>query len=162
MIDRLLNFLAFFSALGSGLVAGLFFTFSAFAMTALARLPTSQGIAAMQSINATILNPLFGLVFSGTALACVVLAVTSFFRWGEAGAIYLFAGSLFYLIGSILVTAVFNVPLNDTLAAVDPNSAEGAEVWSRYIANWTAWNHVRTVATLAALASFIIAFRQSG
>jgi uncharacterized membrane protein len=162
MIDRLLNSLTFFSAMGSGLVAGLFFAFSVFVMTALARLPSAQGIAAMQSINVAILNPLFGVVFTGTALACVILSIASFFRWGEAGVIYLLAGSLIYLVGSFLVTLVFNVPLNDTLAAVDPNNAEGADLWTRYNTSWTAWNHVRTVATLAALTSFIIAFRQSG
>jgi uncharacterized membrane protein len=161
MIDRLLTFLTFFSALGSGLIAGLFFTFSAFGMTALARLPSAQGIVTMQSINVTILNPLFGFVFSGTALACVVLGIASLFKWGEVGAMYLLTGSLLYLVGSLLVTIVFNVPLNDALAAVDPNSAEGSNLWTRYISSWTAWNHIRTVATVAALASFIMAFRQS-
>jgi hypothetical protein len=39
------------TALGCGLLAGVFFAFSAFVMPALRRLPASQGIAAMQSIN---------------------------------------------------------------------------------------------------------------
>ncbi|MDF2958899.1 MAG: hypothetical protein K0S39_634 [Paenibacillus sp.] len=159
MIDRMLLVLTFCSALGSGLVAGMFFAFSAFVMTALARLPAGQGIAAMQSINVTVLNPLFGTVFSGTAVACVVLAIASFFKWGEAGTVYLLAGSLLYLVGTFLVTIIFNVPLNDALAAVDPNSTEGAGLWTRYIATWPAWNHVRTASALAALASFIIALR---
>jgi uncharacterized membrane protein len=50
----------------------------------------------------------------------------------------------------------------DALAAVDPGSAQGADLWIRYNASWTAWNHVRTVASLAALISFIMAFRQIG
>lgn len=158
-MERLLGTVTFVSALGTGLVAGLFFAFSAFVMTALSRLPAEQGIAAMQSINVTVLNPWFNTVFFGSALTSVVLIIVSFFRWGEAGVIYLLAGSLLYLVGSFLVTAVFNVPLNDTLAAVDPASTEGAELWTRYIADWTAWNTVRTVASLAALASFIAAFR---
>ncbi|TDF95221.1 DUF1772 domain-containing protein [Paenibacillus piri] len=162
MSDRLLNGLTLFSAIGSGLIAGIFFAFSVFVMTALARLPSAQGIAAMQSINVVILNPLFGVVFTGTALACAVLAITSYFRWGEAGAIYLLIGSLIYLIGSFLATLMFNVPLNDALAAADPNSANGAELWLHYSSNWTAWNHVRTVASIAALTSFIVAFRQFG
>ncbi|MFX3634743.1 MAG: DUF1772 domain-containing protein [Candidatus Pristimantibacillus sp.] len=160
MMDRLLDFLTFFSALGSGLVAGLFFVFSAFMMTVLARLPSAQGIATMQSINIVILNPLFALVFMGTALATLALAIMSFFKWGEAGVIYLLAGSLFYLVGSILVTTMFNIPLNDALAKVDPHSAEGTKLWNRYLSVWTSWNHVRTISTLAALASFIIAFRE--
>ena len=51
-------------------------------MTALARIPNEQGIHAMQSINATILNPLFGTLFTGTALTSIVLAVVSIMRWG--------------------------------------------------------------------------------
>ncbi len=159
MIGILLPVLTFLAALGAGLTAGLLFAFSAFVMDALARLPPEQGIAAMQSINVAVLNPLFGTVFFGTAVLCVVLAVAAFFRWGEAGAIYLVAGSLLYLAGTIGVTIALNVPLNNALAAVAPNSAEGAVLWTRYIVSWTAWNHVRTVAALTALASFIIALR---
>ena len=59
--------------------------------------------------------------------------------------------------GTVLVTMVFNVPLNDALAAVDPGSTEGAGLWTRYVATWTAWNHVRAVAALAAAALLIMA-----
>jgi len=160
MIERFLPVLTFFSGLGSGLMAGLFFAFSAFMITALSRLPAAQSIAAMQSINVVILNPLFGLVFTGTALASVVLAIASFFKLGEPGAIFLLAGCLLYLIGSVVITIVFNVPLNDMLASADP-SAAGSELWTRYVSSWLPWNHVRTVSTLAALVCFIIAFRHS-
>jgi len=61
------------SALGSGLMAGVFFAFSAFIMNALARLPAAQGIAAMQSINIVVLNFWFGSVFFGTALICALV-----------------------------------------------------------------------------------------
>ncbi len=49
--------------LGCGLMAGLFFAFSVCVMKALAQLPPEKGIAAMQSINVTILNPVFFVVF---------------------------------------------------------------------------------------------------
>jgi uncharacterized membrane protein len=48
--------LTFVAALGSGLVAGIFFAFSNFVMKALARVSPAQGIAAMQSINVVVLN----------------------------------------------------------------------------------------------------------
>ena len=144
--------LTFISALGSGLVAGIFFAFSTFIMRALARLPSVQGIAAMQSINVDVLNRWFFAAFFGTALCCLVLAVSSFFRWHKPDAVYLLAGSLLYLVGTILVTILFNVPLNDGLAAVDPTSDSAGRVWTTYVRNWTAWNHVRTAAALAAAA----------
>jgi uncharacterized membrane protein len=49
--------------------------------------------------------------------------------------------------------------LNDALAAVDPASGEGAAVWARYLDVWVKWNHVRSIAGLAALAAFIMALR---
>jgi uncharacterized membrane protein len=73
------------------------------------------------------------------------------------GTAYLLLGSLLYLIGTVGVTIAFNVPLNDALATVNPNSADGANLWVNYLTNWTIWNHVRTAAALAASASFIIA-----
>lgn len=158
MINNLILMTTFLSALGSGLVAGIFFAFSAFIMTALSRLPAQQGAAAMKSINAVILNPLFGVVFVGTAAASLGLAVASLLGWGEEGTNYLLAGSLLYLV-SFLVTMVFNVPLNNALAVVEPNHAHETGLWTRYLGSWTAWNHVRTVTSLAALASFILAFR---
>jgi len=149
--------LTFVAALGSGLVAGIFFAFSNFVMKALARVTPAQGIAAMQSINVVVLNRWFFAVFFGTAACCLALAIASFVRWQRPGAGYLLAGSLLYLIGTILVTITCNVPLNDALAAVDPSNADAGPVWTNYLKNWTAWNHVRTIAGLTAAASFTVA-----
>ena len=150
MIDDLLFALTFVAAIGCGLVAGIFFAFSTFVMKALARIPSEDGIAAMQSINVVVINPWFMGGFFGTALACLVLVVSSLFRLNESSAIYLLIGSLLYLIGTIGVTMVFNVPRNDALASTDPESADGGKIWDGYVTSWTRWNHVRTAAALAA------------
>jgi uncharacterized membrane protein len=55
------------------------------------------------------------------------------------------------------VTLVGNVPLHDRRAAVQADSAAGKSVWTEYLSNWTAWNHVRTATSLAASACFIMA-----
>ena len=152
------------AALGCGATGGVFFAFSAFVMRGLGRLPAPQGIAAMQSINVTAVTPPFMLALFGTAAACVALAVSSVSRWGEPGATAGFAGSLLYLIGTVLVTIAFNVPRNDALAAVDPQSAENARLWTDYLRTWTAWNHVRAAAALAAaglITCALIAARQT-
>lgn len=159
MTELLLMAVAFLAALGSGLMAGVFFAFSAFVMTALGRLPPAGGIAAMQSINVAVLNPWFFAVFFGTAGACLLLIVVVLFNWSHPGDAFLLAGSLAYLGGSVLVTVVRNVPLNQSLAAVKPDSVEGAALWTRYLSTWTAWNHVRTVGSLAAAALFILGLR---
>ena len=145
------------SALGCGLVAGVFFAFSSFVMSALARLQPTQGIAAMQAINITVINPLFMTVLFGTAVACVFLAGSSLLKWHQPGATYLLVGSLLYLVGTLGVTIVFNVPLNDALAKVDPGSTQGTNLWTSYLTNWTLWNHIRAAAALAAAAVLTIA-----
>ena len=159
MIDLLHFVLPFVAALGAGVMAGIFFAFSVFMMTALGRLPPPAGIAAMQSINAAILNPLFFVVFFGTAVLCLLAAVAAIVEWPLPEAFYLIAGSVLYLVGALLVTMQRNVPLNLALDRSNPESAEGALLWLRYLRVWTAWNHVRTVASLAAMAAFILALR---
>jgi len=156
-VDSLIFTLTLFAALGCGLIAGVFFAFSAFVMKALARLSPAEGIAAMQSINVAVINPLFLTAFLGTAAACVFVIISSFLRWHDPGAVYSLAGGVLYLVGSLLVTIVFNVPKNKALASVAPGDPNSASLWASYLASWTAWNHVRAVAALAAAASLIIA-----
>jgi uncharacterized membrane protein len=147
--------LKLFSALGCGLIAGVFFAFSTFVMNALARLPPAQGIAAMQSINITAINPLFMTALFGTAAACIFLIISSF-KSHQPGAAYLLIGSLLYLVGTVGVTIAFNVPLNDALAKVDPGSTEGAKIWASYLVNWTIWNHIRALSAFVAAGLLII------
>jgi uncharacterized membrane protein len=146
--------LTLLAALGSGVMAGLFFAFSAFIMQAFAKRPAPVGIAAMQSINETILKPIFFLVFFGTAALSLILAILALLGWDATGAGWRLAGSLLYLAGAIGVTMFWNVPLNNELARVNPDKGEAATVWARYLKVWTGWNHVRTVACLAATAAF--------
>ncbi len=125
-------------------------------MRALARLPAHEGIAAMQAVNLTIVNPLFLGVFLGTALVSVALVVAVLAKWIAAGG-YALAGALAYLIGALLVTIVCNVPRNNALAALDPRAQGSAALWQRYLREWTAWNHLRTLASIAAAVAFCLA-----
>lgn len=155
--DGWLGILTFGTALGCGLVAGVFFAFSTFVMPALARLPAPQGIAAMQSINITAITPSFMVALFGTGASCLLVAGGSLRPSTPVGNWCLLTGSVLYVVGTILVTITFNVPRNNALARVDPASAEGAVVWSGYLLGWTAWNHVRAISALAAAALLTIA-----
>ena len=153
-----INLALLLSALGCGLMAGFFFAFSICVMKALGALPPAVGIAAMQSINVAVINPWFLTPFFAMAVACVVLIIVSLLQWHHPGTAYMLAGGLLYLVGTFLVTMIFNVPRNNALAAVTTASTEGAKLWAGYLTGWTAWNHVRTIAALAAAATFTIAF----
>ena len=155
--ERWLLVLTLLAALGCGLIGGVFFAFSSFVMKALERLAPASGIAAMQSINVAVVNASFLGVFFGTAALCAILAGFSYVRWPAPGSGYLLTGSALYLVGTLLVTVAFNVPRNHALAKAPPAEAPSAELWSRYLATWTAWNHVRTAAAVVAAASFSLA-----
>jgi uncharacterized membrane protein len=160
MIKNSLPLLTLFAALGCGLMGGLLFAFSNFVMKALMQQSAANGIATMQAINVLIINPLFLLIFIGTALSCLALAVMSLMRWSQPGAAMLLTGSVIYLIGTLIVTMAFNVPLNNALVALSAPSADAAQQWQDYVSAWLRWNHVRAIAALAAAAIFIIAHGQ--
>jgi len=137
-------------AIGSGVVGGVFFAFSAFVMRALGRLPAADGLAAMRSINVAAVRPAFMLAFIGTAVASLALAVWSLLSLDDPHAGHILLGSGLYLVGSFGLTAGYHVPRNEELAGLRGDGVDVAARWARYVRGWTAWNHVRTVASLAA------------
>jgi uncharacterized membrane protein len=158
MSDRAMVVLTLWCALGCGLNAGVFFAFSSFVMPALARLAPSQGIAAMKSINVFAVTPVFMTALFGTAVACLLVSVWPLSISPGPGAPYLLLGAASYLVGTVLVTIVFNVPRNNALARLDPSDADAGRLWSTYVSVWTGWNHVRTAAALVAAALLTIGF----
>lgn len=146
------------AAVGSGLVAGLFLAFSIAVMPALRRLEGPAGIAAMQSINKAILNPVFGSLFgASTVLAALLAVATPVARVGAP--VWQVAGGVLHVVGAFVVTVAVNVPLNNELAALDPASADRNRVWARFLTSWTAWNHARSVLTTAATVAFVVALQ---
>ncbi|MEM8829935.1 MAG: anthrone oxygenase family protein [Cyanobacteria bacterium P01_G01_bin.19] len=145
------------ASVGSAVTGGIFFAFSTFVMQALAKQPTSQGIATMKSINITVINPWFMAAFFAPAVAGILLSISLLFQWQPTIATYLLTASLLYLIGTVGVTVVGNIPLNDALAVVIPNSVKASTLWSKYLTDWTFWNHVRTAAALLAAILFALA-----
>jgi uncharacterized membrane protein len=156
MTSEFLDVVVVVSALGSALVGGIFFAFSTFVMQALGRLAPEQGIAAMQTINVTVLNPWFFTVFFGTGIAAAAVLVFALMNWATPAAASLAVGAMLYIVGGIAVTMAFNVPLNNALARADANHPDGVALWRHYLRRWTFWNHVRTVAALAAAALLLL------
>ena len=138
---------------GSALMGGVCFAFGTAVMSSLQRMPAGQGATAMNIINVRIQNPLFLLAFLGTALACLALAVLAFVN-DTPGKWWQLAGAALYIVGMMVVSFAVNIPLNDRLAAIDPNSAAGAAEWLSYLAKWNPANNLRAVACALAVISF--------
>ena len=157
MISHVVFVLIFAAAIGCGLVAGIFFAFSSFVMAALGRLPSDHGIAAMNAINVTVINPGFFLAFFGTAALCLAASAGVAWRWTAASGTLVLLASVIYLVGCIGVTMLRNVPLNNALTAVTLGTPEATALWTRYLSEWTMWNTVRTVAPVLSAILFTVA-----
>ncbi len=148
--------------LGAALIGGVFFAFSSFIMKALGRVPSAEGIAAMQSINVVVLNPSFLGAFMGTAAVSLLVAVLAAADFGTAASGFFWAGSLLYLLGTFFVTAFGNVPLNNRLADVAATDEVARALWTHYLDRWTMLNTIRTVAALLAALMFVIGLMLRG
>jgi uncharacterized membrane protein len=143
------------AAFGCALVAGFLLAFSVCVMRALKALPTKQGIAAMQSINIVIINPWFLGLFFGVALLCLWVVAMALLGGSAPRSGYGLAGGLVYLFGTMGITLVCNVPLNNRLADLATDRPDAEQLWASYLKSWTRWNHVRTCAAVLAAALFL-------
>ena len=144
--------------LGSGVLSGLYFIFSFCIMDALNTQPPASAISTMNAINIVIVNPPFLLFFLGTPLVCAWL-LWSCVKEGIGTSLdnkFTTAGALVLLVGEFLLTPAVHVPKNDTLAAYTLGSGNDASVWANYYIAWTAWNHVRMLASMATTALFAL------
>ncbi len=160
-MDQLIPVIGTMALLGSALVGGIFFGFSSFIMKALAAVPSAEGIGAMQSINVVVINPSFMGAFFGTAILSLVAIWIALAGWGHPSAPFFLGGAVFYLVGTILVTMIGNVPLNDQLAAMSATDPGTREVWEHYLDRWTMWNHVRTAAAMVAALLYTLGLMQN-
>jgi uncharacterized membrane protein len=135
--------------LAAALIAGFFYAYSVSVMPGLGATDPLAATLAMRGINAVIRTPLFAFSFFG-ALAFPFPAALLARR--RAVAILAIGGGLVYEVGGVAVTFTVNVPLNEALAAASPTAASPADLWRQYAAPWTAWNHVRTLASIIAFA----------
>lgn len=65
------------------------------------------------------------------------------------------AAGVIFLVGTIGVTMLGNVPLNNELVPLDPETASAQAAWRDYLVDWTRWNHVRTLSPALSAACLI-------
>ena len=155
MFNHLFEITLIAATLATGLVAGVFLTFSDFVMRALGRARPGAGIEAMQWINREVYRSLFMVLLIGLAVASLLLAAAGAALAGGEVARWLTAAAILYLLGVMAVTARRNVPMNERLDAVDHASAVAISYWEIYKRDWTRWNHLRWIAALAASVCYL-------
>lgn len=154
-MDISIKSITLFSAvLLTGLSAGLFYAWSVSVIPGTKRVPDHTYLETMQAINRAILNPAFFLIFFGSLILLIVSAI----QHVQAGLTFwlMLAAALTYLVGTFGVTALGNVPLNNSLDVLELSELTGdliAGTRQRYELKWNRFHLIRT--TFAVL-SFLI------
>ena len=140
--------------MASGAMFGFFYAWVSSTMWGLDAIDPRVAIAAMQGMNASVRNPVFGLGFFGTPVVLAAAAGLALWAGLRRAATLLGAGLAAYMLGAFVLTPSVNVPMNVALAAlpVPQDPSEAAAIWSAYSPRWQAFNAVRTVFSGASLA----------
>lgn len=153
------------AALLTSLVAGFVFAFAVVVMPGIARLSDIRFLRTFKALDRVIQDnqPVFIIVWLGSAVAVVASAVIGFWQLGFTERLLTIAAATIYLIGVQIPTAAINVPLNNRLQAQDLESMsdpELAKARKEFEAPWLLWNWIRTFfATFTILLLLIVLLR---
>ena len=141
------------SILAYALVAGVFLAFSDFIMRSLSHTGGTGGVEAMQVINREVFRWIFMALFLGMAAISGFIVIHGAFTLSGGPGLLILSGALIYLLGCFAVTVIFNVPMNEALARMDPALKTTHDYWTQtYLPCWTTWNTVRTIACVLSAA----------
>ncbi|MFF2082039.1 DUF1772 domain-containing protein [Kitasatospora sp. NPDC058162] len=140
------------ATIAMGLMAGLFFAFDVSVMPGLAAGDDRTYVTAMQHINKSIENGMFGLVFTGAFIATGIAAWLQHKAGRRQAALWAAGATLLYVV-ALMVTMGVNIPLNNDLAAAgDPSQIHDfAAVRTHFEGTWVAANMFRTALCTAGL-----------
>jgi uncharacterized membrane protein len=141
------------------LTAGLLFAFAIVVMPGIGGLNNRAFLRAFQVIDRVIQNnqPLFMLVWLGSALAVVISAVLGFGQLDGVGRLLIIAAALIYLLGIQLPTITINVPLNNQLQTLDVDTMNETALSAAREAFEPRWNRSNAIRTaLACLATLLL------
>jgi len=141
------------------LVAGFLFAFTVVVMPGIGNLGDGEFLRAFQVMDRVIQNnqPVFLLVWMGSVVSLLASAALGFGQLDGTGRLLIVAAVLVYLLGVQVPTVTINIPLNNTVQAVEIDAMEvtAQEAARRdFESRWNYWNSIRTV--LASLVTVLL------
>jgi len=133
----------------TGGIAGFFFAYSVSVMPGLDTASPEAAVLSMQRINRAVRNPVFFVTFFLTPVATLIAAALLLVDRQRLAVGAALLAALVYIGGAFVPTVVVNVPMNEALAAMTTGSSieTARATWVDYSPRWTAWNHLRSVAS---------------
>ena len=146
----------FMAALSTGIMSGIFFTWTNAVTPGIGKLTDTGYLNALQSMNRVILNPAFFLVFWGAVV--FIPAAAAFSYNSDSNTIFwlLISAAVIYWLGAFFVTFFGNIPLNNLLdkTNLEEISLNDANNLRRRIE--IRWNNLNLVRTITSAVSFIL------
>jgi uncharacterized membrane protein len=153
------------SALLCSLVAGFVLCFAIVVMPGIRMLGFLDFLKSFKAMDGIIQNnqPLFLLVWLGSALALLASALLGIWRLESLDLALLVLACVIYLLGVHGPTITINIPLNNRLQSLDLDAATEAELQATaemFESRWLRWNAIRTViATLTTVLLLVLLLR---
>lgn len=140
----------------TGLMAGIFFTWSNAVKPGIGKLSDIEYLTALQSMNRVILNNTFKLVFIGAVIA-VALVPIFYFNLYPKNIFWLFISALIiYWVGAFGVTIFGNIPLNEILDKSNLESMTLSEIKALRTSIEAKWNNLNLIRSVSSFITFIV------
>ena len=140
----------------TGLMAGIFFTWSNAVKPGIGKLSDIEYLRALQSMNRVILNNAFRIIFLGSIIA-VALVPVFYFNLYPKNIFWLFVFTLvIYWIGVFGVTVSGNIPLNEILDKTNLESITLEEIKTLRESIELKWNNYNLIRCISSGITFIL------
>jgi len=140
----------------TGLMAGIFFTWSNAVKPGIGKLGDIEYLRALQSMNRVILNNAFRIIFLGAIIA-VALVPVFYFNLYPKNIFWLFVFTLvIYWIGVFGVTVSGNIPLNEILDKTNLESITHEEIKTLRKSIELKWNNYNLIRCISSGITFIL------
>ena len=140
----------------TGLMAGIFFTWSNAVKPGIGKLSDIEYLRALQSMNRVILNNAFKIIFLG-AIIVVALVPVFYFNLYPKNIFWLFVFTLvIYWIGVFGVTVSGNIPLNEILDKTNLESITSEEIKTLRKSIEVKWNNFNLIRCISSGITFIL------
>ncbi len=154
------NIILVSTAICTALMAGLFYSYTCSVVPGLKMLSNAEYLAAMQSINKAIQNPIFFLCFFGILLLLPICTYVHFSTPATPRFWFILSAAIVYFAGVFSVTIFGNIPLNNALEKFNLLNATTESIAlqrSLYENKWNTLNTIRTISSFASLVLIIFA-----
>ena len=140
----------------SGLMAGVFFTWSNAVKPGIGKLSDLEYLRALQSMNRVILNKAFIGIFLGSIIA-VALVPVFYFKLFPNNIFWMFILALVsYWIGVFGTTVFGNIPLNEILDKVNLESINLEEITALRTRIEVKWNKLNLIRSISSGITFVL------